>query len=97
MCKRRYAREPDTIRFTPQEAAIFGALLKRLNRVVQKDFLRGEMYPHEQDEPDDAERNLRVQVSKIRHKIDGVPITIKNVWGTGYIASGYVEINWDGL
>lgn len=81
---------------SPMQAAIFGTLVKRIERVVILDILLGEMY-WQQDEPETPELCLKTQISYIRNKIKGSPVTIEGMRQLGYVAHGHVEIDWNGL
>jgi DNA-binding response OmpR family regulator len=90
---------PEPVHFTAQQAKILGLLIQRMGRVVRKETLFCELYSGANDEPDYGIGVIRIQIMRLRRKLKtaGAPIEITCIWGVGYRATGYIEIDWTGL
>lgn len=78
--------------FSPQEAALFGLLVRNQGRIVPKDIQIGELWPIHADEPQNPDNTTSVHLHNIRAKL--APISIEVAKGTGLRLLGKMEIDW---
>lgn len=76
-------RAGQSVKLTPHEAAIFGAVLKRAPEYVSTDRIISQMYGAH-DGPENENNVLAVLVSRMRHKISVLGLTIQSRYGRGY-------------
>ena len=70
------------IHFTEKESGIFNALHKRFPDLVTVDGMMDVLYSDNPEEPFMA--IINVYICKMRKKLRGTRVRIKNVWGRGY-------------
>jgi hypothetical protein len=77
--RRLVAGEP----VTPREWRILEVLYRRRGRAVARESLMALLYDGELGEPRD-DKNIDVQVCRLRAKLDKTPYAIRTLWGYGY-------------
>lgn len=70
------------VHLSPQQVNIVRLLVRHMGKSVHKERLYTVMWPM-QDEPDDYVGILRVQITKIRHKLAGLA-SVELAWDFGY-------------
>ncbi|HMK13963.1 MAG TPA: response regulator transcription factor [Burkholderiales bacterium] len=70
------------IELSAQETAVFEALLNRFGRVVSKEQMVERLYNYDHDVGYNA---IEVYIHRLRRKIDGSGITVRTLYGRGYM------------
>ncbi len=71
-----------TIELSAQETAVLEALLNRFGRVVSKEQMVERLYNYDHDVGYNA---IEVYIHRLRRKIDGSGITVRTLYGRGYM------------
>lgn len=72
-----------TRRFTPAERQVLDMLVRANGRVVSRDTILLAMYG-ERDEPDQADKAVKVRICAIRRELRRLGVAIKNERSVGY-------------
>lgn len=75
---------PSALRLSSKEADVLDALLRCAGRVATRQHLFACAWPHDEIESD---KNLDVQILKLRRKLKPHGATIETRWGVGYFLS----------
>ena len=79
---RTAAMEGRTLTLSVQETGVLEALLTRFGRVVSKDQLVEQLYSYDQEVSHNA---IEVYVHRVRKKIVGSGVTVRTLYGRGYM------------
>ena len=71
-----------TLALSLHEAGVLEVLLNRFGRVVSKELLVEQLYSYDKEVSQNA---IEVYVHRVRKKIDGAGVTVRTLYGRGYL------------
>ncbi len=84
------------VHLTQSEANLLATLAKHHGHVVSYETLEANLWPHDADRPTEDGKvhgNVHVHISRLRHKIDGLGLSLENEWGLGYRLMGQLTVD----